>query len=164
MPTPEPEADLTEADLLGLQEDVSKLQREYDDAVVVKHNLKNDVESCTERLKAATGLLQRYFKKSLLAATTINFLSSRTTLKMISYSLLHVGMKGLNEVILFEYLVFFFLLVRTVQYPKRQSPSSTLCFGVWWYYGGSLEYLRIYSHYKARVTKGNLVNLSKFSL
>ncbi|XP_068697910.1 dynein axonemal heavy chain 8-like [Montipora foliosa] len=58
VPTPEPEADLTEADLPGLQEDVSKLQREYDDAVVVKHNLKNDVESCTERLKAATGLLQ----------------------------------------------------------------------------------------------------------
>ena len=98
MPTPEPEADLTEADLPGLQEDVSKLQREYDDAVVVKHNLKNDVESCTERLKAATGLLQRYFKKSLLAATTITFVSSRTTLKMISYNLLHVGVKGLRTV------------------------------------------------------------------
>ena len=66
VPTPEPEADLTEADLPGLQEDVSKLQREYDDAVVVKHNLKNDVESCTERLKAATGLLQRYLKSHCL--------------------------------------------------------------------------------------------------
>ena len=58
--TPEPEVELTEADLPGLQEDVTKLQKEYDDAVVVKHNLGNDVRSCSERLKAATGLLQRY--------------------------------------------------------------------------------------------------------
>lgn len=60
-PTPEPEAELTEADLPDLQEAVSNLQQEYDDAVVVKHNLKNDVESSSERLKAATGLLQRYY-------------------------------------------------------------------------------------------------------
>ena len=59
-PTPEPEPELTEADLPGLQEAVSRLQKEYDDAVVVKHNLQNDVASCSERLKAATGLLQRY--------------------------------------------------------------------------------------------------------
>lgn len=57
-PTPEPEAELTEADLPDLQEAVSNLQQEYDDAVVVKHNLKNDVESSSERLKAAAGLLQ----------------------------------------------------------------------------------------------------------
>lgn len=57
--TPEPEVELTEADLPGLQETVTKLQKEYDDAVVVKHNLENDVRSCSERLKAATGLLHR---------------------------------------------------------------------------------------------------------
>lgn len=55
--TPEPEVELTEADLPGLQEAVTRLQREYDDAVVVKNNLGNDVKSCSERLKAATGLL-----------------------------------------------------------------------------------------------------------
>ena len=57
--TPEPEVELTEADLPGLQETVTKLQKEYDDAVVVKHNLENDVRSCSERLKAATSLLHR---------------------------------------------------------------------------------------------------------
>lgn len=51
---------MTEADLPGLQEAVTKLQKEYDDAVVVKNNLGNDVRSCSERLKAATGLLHRY--------------------------------------------------------------------------------------------------------
>ena len=50
---------MTEADLPGLQEAVTRLQKEYDDAVVVKHNLGNDVKSCSERLKAATGLLNR---------------------------------------------------------------------------------------------------------
>ena len=59
-PTPEPEPELTEADLPCVQEAVSTLQQEYDDAVVVKHNLQNDVHSCSERLKAATDLLQRY--------------------------------------------------------------------------------------------------------
>ena len=58
--TPEPEVELTEADLPGLQEAVARLQKEYDDAVVVKNNLGNDVKSCSERLKAATGLLNRY--------------------------------------------------------------------------------------------------------
>ena len=57
--TPEPEEELTEADLPGLQEAVTRLQKEYDDAVVVKNNLGNDVKSCSERLKAATGLLNR---------------------------------------------------------------------------------------------------------
>ena len=57
--TPEPEVELTETDLPGLQEAVTRLQKEYDDAVVVKHNLGNDVKSCSERLKAATGLLNR---------------------------------------------------------------------------------------------------------
>lgn len=52
--------ELTEADLPGLQEAVTRLQKEYDDAVVVKYNLGNDVKSCSERLKAATGLLNRY--------------------------------------------------------------------------------------------------------
>lgn len=55
--TPEPEVELTEADLPDLQETVTKLQKEYDDAVVVKHDLSNDVRSCSERLKAATDLL-----------------------------------------------------------------------------------------------------------
>ena len=59
-PTPEPEPELTEADLPDIQESVRKLQNEYDEAVVVKHNLQNDVQSCSERLKAATGLLHRY--------------------------------------------------------------------------------------------------------
>lgn len=58
--TPEPEVELTEDDLPGLQEEVTRLQKEYDDAVVVKSNLGNDVKSCSERLKAATGLLNRY--------------------------------------------------------------------------------------------------------
>lgn len=57
--TPEPEVELTEADLPDLQETVTKLQEEYDDAVVVKHDLSNDVRSCSERLKAATDLLHR---------------------------------------------------------------------------------------------------------
>lgn len=57
--TPEPEVELTEADLPDLQETVTKLQKEYDDAVVVKHDLSNDVRSCSERLKAATDLLHR---------------------------------------------------------------------------------------------------------
>ena len=56
---PEPEVELTEADLPGLQETVTKLQKEYDEAVVVKHDLGNDVRSCSERLKAATDLLHR---------------------------------------------------------------------------------------------------------
>ena len=60
IPTPEPEVELTEADLPDLQESVTRLIKEYDDAVVVKHNLENDVRSCSERLKAATGLLHRY--------------------------------------------------------------------------------------------------------
>lgn len=51
---------LTEADLPGLQEEVKRLQDEFDDAVVIKHNLASDVMSCSERLKAATDLLQRY--------------------------------------------------------------------------------------------------------
>lgn len=55
----EPEPELTEADLPGLQQEVKKLQDEYDDAVVIKHNLANDVKSCSERLKAATDLLHR---------------------------------------------------------------------------------------------------------
>ena len=66
--TPEPEVELTEADLPVLQEDVTRLQEQYDDAVVIKHNLGNDVRSCSERLKAATGLLHRY------APTTIELL------------------------------------------------------------------------------------------
>lgn len=57
--TPEPEFELTEADLPDLQGTVTKLQKEYDDAVVVKHDLSNDVRSCSERLKAATDLLHR---------------------------------------------------------------------------------------------------------
>lgn len=59
-PTPEPEPELTEADLPEIQAAVRKLQEEYDKAVVVKHNLQNDVQSCSERLKAATALLKRY--------------------------------------------------------------------------------------------------------
>jgi len=59
-PTPEPEAELTEADLPEIQAAVRKLQEEYDKAVVVKHNLQNDVQSCSERLKAATALIKRY--------------------------------------------------------------------------------------------------------
>ena len=55
----EPERELTEADLPGLQEDVTRLQQEFDDAVVVKHNLDSEVKSCSERLKAATELLHR---------------------------------------------------------------------------------------------------------
>ena len=57
-PEPEPE-ELTEADLPALQEEVSSLQKQYDDAVMVKHNLANEVASCSERLKAATNLLNR---------------------------------------------------------------------------------------------------------
>ncbi|XP_048577711.1 dynein axonemal heavy chain 8 isoform X3 [Nematostella vectensis] len=56
-PEPEPEPELTEADLPGLEADVLRLQEEYDEAVVHKHNLANEVKSCSERLKAATDLL-----------------------------------------------------------------------------------------------------------
>ncbi|EDO44670.1 predicted protein, partial [Nematostella vectensis] len=59
-PEPEPEPELTEADLPGLEADVLRLQEEYDEAVVHKHNLANEVKSCSERLKAATDLLHRY--------------------------------------------------------------------------------------------------------
>ena len=56
---PEPEEELTEADLQGLQQDVQRLQEEFDDAVVIKHNLENEVKSCSERLKEAADLLHR---------------------------------------------------------------------------------------------------------
>jgi len=55
----EPEPVLIEADLPQLQEEVKQLQDDYDDAVVIKHNLASDVKSCSERLKAATDLLHR---------------------------------------------------------------------------------------------------------
>lgn len=55
----EPEKELTEDDLPALQEEVAILQKQYDEAVMVKYNLGNEVKSCSERLKAANNLLTR---------------------------------------------------------------------------------------------------------
>ena len=78
------ERELTEADLPGLQEDVSRLQREYDDAVVVKHNLDNEVKSCSERLKAATDLLGRLVPCSERA--TFGWKTRETLCTVLDYS------------------------------------------------------------------------------
>ena len=58
--SPEPEDDLSEADLPDIQCDVNALQQQFDLAVVEKHSLEMELHSMNERLKAATEIVERY--------------------------------------------------------------------------------------------------------
>ncbi|XP_023932047.1 dynein heavy chain 5, axonemal-like isoform X1 [Lingula anatina] len=55
---PELEEDLTEDDLPRIQEEVNKLQMQFDSAVVEKHSLEIELVSMNERLRAATEMLE----------------------------------------------------------------------------------------------------------
>ena len=55
----EEEEVLTEDDLPRIQQLVDGLQTEFDAAVVVKHSLEMELASMQERLKAATGMIDR---------------------------------------------------------------------------------------------------------
>ncbi|XP_071801693.1 uncharacterized protein [Asterias amurensis] len=55
---PEDEAVYTEADIPGLQDAVTNLQKEFDAAVVIKHALEIELQASNERLKAATNMMK----------------------------------------------------------------------------------------------------------
>lgn len=54
-----PEEDYDEDDLPRIQEEVNRLQAEFDQAVVEKHSLEMELISMNERLKAATEMVER---------------------------------------------------------------------------------------------------------
>ncbi|XP_041355189.1 dynein gamma chain, flagellar outer arm-like isoform X3 [Gigantopelta aegis] len=56
--SPEPEEDLSEADLPDVQSEVNALQKQFDLAVVEKHSLEMELRSMNERLKAATEIVE----------------------------------------------------------------------------------------------------------
>ena len=55
----DPEPELTEADLPRLEEELRTLQDEFDQAVMVKYDLQDEVNASSERLRVAQELLQR---------------------------------------------------------------------------------------------------------
>lgn len=54
----------SEADIPMLQEEVTKLQAEFDAAVVIKHKLDLELSASNERLKAATSMIHRLVRRS----------------------------------------------------------------------------------------------------
>lgn len=55
----DPEPELTEADVPRLEEELRTLQDEFDQAVMVKYDLQDEVHASSERLRVAQELLQR---------------------------------------------------------------------------------------------------------
>lgn len=56
----------SEADIPMLQEEVTKLQAEFDAAVVIKHKLDLELSASNERLKAATSMIHRLVRRSIM--------------------------------------------------------------------------------------------------
>ena len=51
---------LSEADLPRLLEELNVLQNKFDAAAVKKHKLHKELDSCIQRLEAATLIIERY--------------------------------------------------------------------------------------------------------
>lgn len=56
-----PEESLSEEDLPRLLKELEELQAKFDASAVNKHKLHIELESCIQRMEAATSIIERYF-------------------------------------------------------------------------------------------------------